>query len=81
MLPNSARDGRNPSCGDMGGARGGMGGMPAGGAFIRGGWPTPVTPAGGTAVGGALVGGAVALGSIVCGGTLYPQLSGVYLQA
>ena len=73
----------------MGGARGGMGGMegalyvPAGGAFIRGGWPTPVTPAGGTAVGGALVGGTlvcVALVSIVCG-TLYPPLSGVYLQA
>ena len=54
--------------------------MPAGGAFIGGGWPTPVTPAGGTAVGGALVGGAVALGSIVCG-TLYPPLSGVYLHA
>ena len=51
--------------------------MPAGGAFISGGWPMP---AGGTAVGGALVGGAVALGSIVCG-TLYPPLSGVYLQA
>ena len=64
----------------------GMGGalyMPAGGALISGGWPTPVTPAGGTAVGGALVGGTlvcVALVSIVCG-TLYTPLSGVYLQA
>ena len=79
-------DGRNPSCGGMGGERGGMGGMggalymPAGGALIRGMW---VMPAGGTAVGGALVGGTlvcVALVSIVCG-TLYPPLSGVYLQA